>query len=125
MTGDNRSGQERSRMIRLINNTGRRFLASKNQIQLAVVEFGDLGHQIGSFSPTQNTNIGQLKVNDKVMCHMSMMLPAMFDQNPPHTFDKIVENRLQQKMLSKLHLYSKCQGRSRIQKTMTLHCMKN
>ena len=25
------------------------------------------------------------------MCQMSMKLPAMFDQNPPHTFDKIVE----------------------------------
>ena len=25
------------------------------------------------------------------MCQMSMKLPAMFDQNPPHTFDKIVK----------------------------------
>ena len=31
------------------------------------------------------------------MCRMSMKLPAMFDQNPPHTFDKIVKNSLQQK----------------------------
>ena len=25
------------------------------------------------------------------MWQMSMKLPAMFDQNPPHTFDKIVK----------------------------------
>ena len=25
------------------------------------------------------------------MCHMSMKLPAMFDENPPHTFDKILK----------------------------------
>ena len=29
--------------------------------------------------------------NNRVMCQMSMKLPAMFDQNPPHTFDKIVK----------------------------------
>ena len=28
------------------------------------------------------------------MCQMSMKLPAMFDQNPPHTFDKIVKNSM-------------------------------
>ena len=53
------------------------------------------------------------------MCHMSMKLPAMFDQNPPHTFDKIVKNSLQQKMLSKFDLDPKCQGHSRNQKLMT------
>ena len=26
------------------------------------------------------------------MCQMSMKLPAMFDQNPSHTFDEIVKN---------------------------------
>ena len=33
--------------------TAVRFLASKNQIQLVILEFCDLGHQTGSFSPTQ------------------------------------------------------------------------
>ena len=46
-------GQQRSRMTRLIITTAQRFLASKNQFQLAILEFGDLGHQIGSFIPTQ------------------------------------------------------------------------
>ena len=40
-------------MTRLIIITGVRFLASKNQIQLVILEFFDLGHQTGSFSPTQ------------------------------------------------------------------------
>ena len=55
------------------------------------------------------------------MYQMSMKLPAMFDQNPPHTSDKIVlkKNALQQKMLSKLDLDPKCQGHSRNQKLMT------
>ena len=47
------------------------------------------------------------------MCQISMKLPVMFDENPPHTFDKIVENRLQQKTLSKLDLEPKGQGHSR------------
>ena len=29
------------------------------------------------------------------MCQMSMKLPATFDQNPPHTFDKIVKKSKQ------------------------------
>ena len=40
-------------MTRLIIITAARFLASKNQIQLVIVESGDLGHQTESFSPTQ------------------------------------------------------------------------
>ena len=51
------------------------------------------------------------------MCQMSMKLLAMFDQNPPHTFDKIVKKL--QKALSKLDLDPKCQGHSRNQKLMT------
>ena len=47
--------QQRSRMTRLIIITAARFLASKNQIHL--VKFGDLGHQTGSFSPTQFTQL--------------------------------------------------------------------
>ena len=44
---------------------------------------------------TVYANVGQLKVNNnRVMCQMSMKIPAMFDQNPPHTFDKIVKKLL-------------------------------
>ena len=35
------------------------------------------------------------------MCQMSMKLPVTFDQNNPHTYNKIVENK---KTLSKLDL---------------------
>ena len=57
-------GQQRSRMTRLIIITARRFLASKNQFQLAILEFGYLGHRIGSFTPAQHTHyVGQVKVN--------------------------------------------------------------
>ena len=76
-------------MTRLIIITAVRFLACKNQIQLVILKFGDLGHQTESFGPI---NAGQLKVNNyRVVCQMSMKLPAMFDQNPHHTFDKIVK----------------------------------
>ena len=37
-------------------------------------------------------NVSQLKVNNnRVMCQMSIKLPARFDQNLPHTKDKIVK----------------------------------
>ena len=39
-------------MTRLIIITAVRFLACKNQIQLVILEFGDLGHQTG-FGPIQ------------------------------------------------------------------------
>ena len=46
------------------------------------------------------------------MCQMSLMLPAMFDQNPPHTFDKIVKKLIKTKnalyLTSKLDLDPKC-----------------
>ena len=67
---------------------------------------------------TAFANVGQLNVNNnRVMCQMYMKLPTMFDQNPPHTFDKIVKKL--QKTLSKLDLDPKCQGHSRNQKLMT------
>ena len=44
-------------MSRLIIITGVRFLVSKSQIQLVILEFGDLGHQTGSFSPIQFTQM--------------------------------------------------------------------
>ena len=47
------ASQQRSRMTKLIITTARRFLASKKQFQPTVMEFGDLGHRIGSFSLTQ------------------------------------------------------------------------
>ena len=46
-------GQQRSGMTRLIV----KFLACKNQIQLVILEFGDLGHQTGSFGPIQFTQM--------------------------------------------------------------------
>ena len=52
------------------------------------------------------------------MCQMSMKLLAMFDQNPPHTFDKIVKKLITTKKLSKLDLDPKCQGHIRNQKPM-------
>ena len=54
------------------------------------------------------------------MCQMSMKLLAMFDQNPPHTLDKILKKTQNyKKTLSKLDLDPKCQGHSRNQKPMT------
>ena len=39
--------------------------------------------------------VGQLKVNNnQVMCHLSMKLSDMCDQNPPYTFDKIREKTI-------------------------------
>ena len=55
-------GQHRSRMTRLIIITARRFLASKNQFQLPILEFGYLGHRMASFSSIQHicrSNKGQ------------------------------------------------------------------
>ena len=46
-------GQQRSLMSRLIIITAVKFLACRNQIQLVILEFGDLGHQTGSFGPIQ------------------------------------------------------------------------
>ena len=37
-------------MTRLIIITAVKFLASKNQIQLVILEFGDFGHQAGSLT---------------------------------------------------------------------------
>ena len=85
-------GQQRSRMTRLIITTARRFLASKNQFQLAILVFGYLGHRLESFSPKQHTHtyVGQIKVNyNKVICQMSMKLHSMFDQKSPHTRTQI------------------------------------
>ena len=53
------------------------------------------------------------------MCQMSMKLLAMFDQNAPHTLDKIVKKLITTKKLSNLDLDPKCQGHSRNHKLMT------
>ena len=50
-------GQQRSGMTRLIIITAVKFLACKIQIQLVILEFGDLGHQTGSFGPIQFTQM--------------------------------------------------------------------
>ena len=52
-------GQQRSRKIRLNIITARtvKFLACRNQIQPVILEFGDLGHQTGSFGPIQFTQM--------------------------------------------------------------------
>ena len=49
--------QERSTITRLNIITARRFLASKNQFQLPILEFGYLGHRIASFSSIQHTHM--------------------------------------------------------------------
>ena len=55
------------------------------------------------------------------MCPMFMKLPVIFDQNPPHNFDKIVKKLITTltKTLSKLDLEPKCQGQRRNLKIMT------
>ena len=53
------------------------------------------------------------------MCQMSMKHPAMFDQNPPHNFDKIAKKLITTKTLSRLDLDPKCQGNSTNQKLKT------
>ena len=55
--------------------------------------------------------------NNQVMCHLSMKLSDMCDQNPPYTFDKIREKPiLMRKTLSRLDLESNGQGHSKNQK---------
>ena len=44
-------------MTRLIIITAVKFLACRNQIQLVILEFGDLGLQTGNFSPLQFTQM--------------------------------------------------------------------
>ena len=46
-------------MIKIIITAAGEFLAIENQFQLLILELGDLGHQLGSFSPTQDTRKGQ------------------------------------------------------------------
>ena len=58
-------GHESSRVIRFIIFTAQRFLASRNQIELLLLELADLvGTKIGRFSPTQYIKVCQLKVNN-------------------------------------------------------------
>ena len=74
---------------------------------------------------TVYADVGQLKVNNnKVKCQIFMKFCAMFDQNPPHTFDKIVEKHITTK-LSKLDLEPKSQGHCRNRTTMTMENKKN
>ena len=50
-------GQQRSRMTRLNIITARRLLASKNQFQLVIPEFGCLSHRITSFGSIQHIHM--------------------------------------------------------------------
>ena len=50
-------------MTRLIIITAVKFLACRNQIQLVILEFGDLGHQTGNFGPIQFTQIRSHRPN--------------------------------------------------------------
>ena len=74
-------------------------MASRNQIQLIILELSDQSHRIGSFSTTQHyAKVGQLKVNNnQFMWHLSMKLSDTFDQNPPCTFEKIRKNLIPMK----------------------------
>ena len=44
-------------MTRVVIIIAERFLASKNQIILVILEFGDIGHRKGTFSHTQYTQM--------------------------------------------------------------------
>ena len=44
---------------------------------------------------------------------MSLKLPAMFDQNPPHILDQIVGEHILMKNISNRDLEPKCQGHSK------------
>ena len=44
---------------------------------------------------------------------MLMKLPAMFDQNPPHTLDQIVAKHILIKMISNLDFEPKCTLRTK------------
>ena len=85
-------------MTRLIIITARMFLASKNQFQLAILEFGYLAHQIGVLALNRihnslcRSNKGQPKLGHVPKCLCE--LPAMFGQNLPYTFDQIVAKHI-------------------------------
>ena len=113
-------------MNRFIIITAVSFLACKNQIQLVILEFGDLGHPTEVLALYSLCKCRSIKVNNnRVICQMSMKLLAMLDQNPPHIFDKIVKKLVQQETLSKLDLDPKCQGHNRNQKLITLGTKKH
>ena len=56
---------------------------------------------------------------------MLMKLPAMFDQNPPHTLDQIVAKHILIKMISNLDFEPKCYGHSKNLKISTLRTKKH
>ena len=55
------------------------------------------------------------------MCQMSVELRAMFDKNPPHIFDKIVEKQIKpkKKRPQSLNLSPNVKVIAEIKKTMT------
>ena len=69
---------------------------------------------------TVYAKVGQLKDNNnQVMCHLSMKLSDMFDQNLPCTSDQIREKPILMKKHSRLDFESKSQGHSKNQKTIS------
>ena len=83
-------GQQRSRMTRL-------FIITARFLTISGVWLSRPPNR--KFQPyTTYTYVGQIKVNhNKVMCQMPMKLPAIFDQNPPHTFNQIVAKHIPMK----------------------------
>ena len=56
----------------------------------AALSYSSFYTEAGTSLYTTYTYVVQSKVNNKVMCQMSMKLLAMFYQNLPRTLDKIV-----------------------------------
>ena len=74
-----------------------------------------------SLSSLLFSEVGQLRVNNKVKYHLSMKLSHMFDPYPLHTSDKIVVKHISVKeTLSKLDHEPKCQGLSKNKKIINL-----
>ena len=64
------------------------FLASKNQIQLIILELSDLVTKQKVSATHSICKVGQPKSNyQRVMCQQPMKFFGMFDHNPPHTFE--------------------------------------
>ena len=76
------------------NETATMFFLKKPSL---VLKLSDLGHQIESLSTTQYAKVCQLKVNNKVMCYLSMKFSDMFDQTPHCNSDKIRDKHISMK----------------------------
>ena len=70
----------------------------------------------------RNDEVNQLEVNNKVMFHLFMKLSERFDQNSPHTLDKVVSKPIR---ISNLDLEPKGQCHSKKQKIITTNGTKH